>query len=220
MKLNPFKKKTWSETILELENRAVLVADERVSFVLRCRDLALASEAGEAVAVREMKTLTDKDYELSRRQKTIGDALAAARAGLESERVEAERLAEGARRKAITDVEERIYKMLDQTDAAIKTAGESVAALQAEARRLQTALLEKRLEQERKDYQSLLNQTKQLELDNLKERQGQQLRDVSTKGGEERDRYIREHKEAQRILEQLKEQRERDRSLDPPKRIQ
>lgn len=138
MKLNPFKKKTWSETILELENRAVLVADERVSFVLRCRDLALASEAGEAVAVREMKTLTDKDYELSRRQKTIGDALAAARAGLESERVEAERLAEGARRKAITDVEERIYKMLDQTDAAIKTAGESVAALQAEARRLQS----------------------------------------------------------------------------------
>lgn len=96
----------------------------------------------------------------------------------------------------------------------------TLAAELAQARRTQTALLEKRLEQERKDYQSLLNQTKQLELDNLKERQGQQLRDVSTKGEEERDRYIREHKEAQRILEQLKEQRERDRSLDPPKRIQ
>ena len=41
------------------------------------------------------------------------------------------------------------------------------------------------------------------------------LRDVGTKNAEERERYIREHKDAQRILEDLKLQQERQRRDGP-----
>lgn len=100
----------------------------------------------------------------------------------------------------------------------------TLAAEEAKARRDQTAQLERRLEQERKDYIKLLEQTRQQDLDNTKERQAQQLRDVSTKGAEERDRYIREYKDAERLREQLqRDERERDRQRrdgpEPPSRV-
>lgn len=98
----------------------------------------------------------------------------------------------------------------------------TLAAEEAKARRDQSALLERRLEQERKDYLKLLEQTRQQDLDNTKERQAQQLRDTATKSAEDRDRYIREYRDAERIKEALRERqqqeaRERDRGLDPPR---
>lgn len=97
----------------------------------------------------------------------------------------------------------------------------TLAAEEAKQRRDQTAQLEKRLEQERKDYIKLLDQTRQQDFDNTKERQAQQLRDVGTKGAEERDRYIREYKEAERLREQMqREERERRRDgPEPPTRV-
>jgi hypothetical protein len=100
----------------------------------------------------------------------------------------------------------------------------TLAAEQAKQRQQQTALLERRLEQERKDYIKLLEQTRQQDLDNTKERQSQQLRDVGTKGAEERDRYIREYKDGQRLADEVrKQQEERDRQRrdgpEPPTRV-
>jgi hypothetical protein len=100
----------------------------------------------------------------------------------------------------------------------------TVAAEEAKQRRQQTVQLEKRLAQERKDYLKLLEQTRQQDLDNTKERQAQQLRDLATKGAEERDRYLREYKEGKRLAEQVKEQREREERLrrdgpEPPTRV-
>jgi hypothetical protein len=99
----------------------------------------------------------------------------------------------------------------------------TLAAEQARQRRQEALLLEKRLEQERKDYLALLQQTRQLELDNLKERQARQLRDLAAKNAEDRERYVREYRESQRLLEQLKEEqrrleRDRERGIDPPAR--
>lgn len=135
---NPFKKRSWAETVTELENRSVLVTQEKEALAARCRILALPFEAGDSAAVKEMKGLADQQHELSRRLVTINDARDAAGAGLEAEQAEAARLAEVARRAEILALEERIYKMLDQTDAAMKAAGEAVAALQAEAVRMQS----------------------------------------------------------------------------------
>jgi hypothetical protein len=100
----------------------------------------------------------------------------------------------------------------------------TVAAEQAKQRQQQTAQLEKRLEQERRDYIKLLEQTRQQDIDNTKERQGQQLRDVGTKGAEERDRYIREYKDGQHLADEVrKQQEERDRTRrdgpEPPTRV-
>jgi hypothetical protein len=100
----------------------------------------------------------------------------------------------------------------------------TLAAEQAKERQKQTALLERRLEQERKDYIKLLEQTRQQDLDNTKERQSQQLRDVGTKGADERDRYIREYKDGQRLADEVrKQQEERDRQRrdgpEPPTRV-
>lgn len=94
----------------------------------------------------------------------------------------------------------------------------ALAAEETNDRRKESLALEKRLERERTDYLKLLQQTKAQDLDNLKERQAQERRDNTTRNAEERDRYIREHKEAEKIREQLRDQREREKTLDPPTR--
>lgn len=56
-----------------------------------------------------------------------------------------------------------------------------------------------------------MEQSKQLEVENLKERQSLQLRDLATKTEADRERYIREYKDAQRIADDVKlRQDERD----------
>lgn len=96
-----------------------------------------------------------------------------------------------------------------------------LAAEQAKERRRERQQLERRLQKERKDYLALLEQTKQLEIENLKERQARQMRDLATSNGEEKDRYIREHQDAQRILAELQEQQRQEalrRGPEPPTR--
>lgn len=125
---------------------------------------------------------------------------------------------QAGQREALRDrQDEHRTGLLGFLDALKLRLNPTLAAEQAQARRNETALLERRLELERKDYIKLLEQTRQQDLDNTKERQAQQLRDVGTKGAEERDRYLREYREAERIREQVKEARERDRGLDPPR---
>jgi hypothetical protein len=95
------------------------------------------------------------------------------------------------------------------------------AAEQAKERRRERQQLERRLQKERKDYLALLEQTKELEIENLKERQARDMRDLDRRNGEEKDRYVREHEEAKRILAELQEQQRQEalrRNDEPPTR--
>lgn len=99
----------------------------------------------------------------------------------------------------------------------------TLAAEQAAERRKEAQQLARRHAKERADYEKLHEQTKQLEIENLKERQALQLRDLAAKNEADRERYIREHKDAQRIADELKKQQEeRDRQRrdgpEPPGR--
>lgn len=88
----------------------------------------------------------------------------------------------------------------------------TLAAEETAARRKEAHDLVRRQAKERADYVKLLDQEKGLEVGNLKERQALQLRDLSAKNDTDRDRYIQEHKDAQRIALELKrQQEERDR---------
>jgi hypothetical protein len=88
----------------------------------------------------------------------------------------------------------------------------TLAAEETAARRKEANDLVRRQAKERADYVKLLDQEKGLEVGNLKERQALQLRDLSAKNDTDRDRYIQEHKDAQRIALELKrQQEERDR---------
>lgn len=103
-----------------------------------------------------------------------------------------------------------------------------LGAERAAARRQEVAQLMRRQERERKDYEILLEQTRQQEMENLKERQAQQLRDRETKREAEEERRIREHEKAKQILadiraeEKLEQERERQQNLEegpePPQR--
>ncbi len=79
----------------------------------------------------------------------------------------------------------------------------ALGAEKAKERRREIALLKRRQEQERKDYLALLEQNRQLEIENLRERQALKLQDEQRKHVEERERYIREHEDAKRLREQI-----------------
>jgi hypothetical protein len=88
-----------------------------------------------------------------------------------------------------------------------------VGAERAKQRRREIAALMRRQEQERKDYEALLEQTRQLEIENLKERQALQRHDQQQKHIAEKDRYIRDHEEAKRLRERIEaEQQELERN--------
>jgi hypothetical protein len=102
----------------------------------------------------------------------------------------------------------------------------TLGAEKAKERRREIAQLKRRQEQERKDYLALLEQNRQLEIENLRERQALKQQDEQHKHNEERERYIREHEDAKRLREQivadqLQEELERNESLrdgpPPPK---
>lgn len=101
------------------------------------------------------------------------------------------------------------------------------AAEKARERLRETAQLKAKQDRERKDYVSVLEKQRALEIENLKTRQQQRDRDQQLKQTEDRARYIREHEEAKRIRAGIEEQRrlekerERNESLrdgpPPPK---
>lgn len=113
------------------------------------------------------------------------------------------------------DVWERIQRKINPAAAAEK----------ANARRLEAEALQRRLVQERKDYLALQIQSKQMDLDALKERHDQKLRDVTGNFPAERERYLKDQATAQRLLTELQEQRrqEEDRQRrdgpEPPGRV-
>ncbi|MEO8392109.1 MAG: hypothetical protein ABI700_03870, partial [Chloroflexota bacterium] len=87
----------------------------------------------------------------------------------------------------------------------------TLAAEHAAERRKEMQQLTRRHAKERADYVKLLEQSKQLEVENLKERHALQFRDLATKTEADRERYIREYKDAQRIADEVKlRQEERD----------
>jgi len=95
-----------------------------------------------------------------------------------------------------------------------------VAERKAEVQREQQKLAE-RQKQERDAYADTLQQTKELEIENLTERQAQQRRDHVTKGEAELERYLREHETARQIQAEVEERerlREQERTRDGPER--
>ena len=79
-----------------------------------------------------------------------------------------------------------------------------LAAEKTRQRRREVGQLQRRQEIERRDYLALLEQSKQMEIDNLKERQALKRADVEQELEKDEERYIREHKEADRILAEMK----------------
>jgi hypothetical protein len=83
-----------------------------------------------------------------------------------------------------------------------------LGAEKAQERRREIAQLKRRQAKERKDYAVLLEQVKQEEIAVVKERQALQRQDVKHKHDEEKERYLREHQEAKRILADIQAERE------------
>ncbi len=81
--------------------------------------------------------------------------------------------------------------------------------------------MEDRQKKERDEYEEMLKQTRDLDLDNLTERHAQQLRDHAARAEEDLERYIREQETARRLRAEI-EQREREldeeRTRDGPER--
>ena len=94
------------------------------------------------------------------------------------------------RRKGVWGVIDAINARLNPVEAAEKAA----------ARRKEIDQLRRRQEIERRDYIRLLEQSRQMELDALRERQLEQQLSREKQYAEDRERYIRERQEAQRIL--------------------
>ncbi len=78
-----------------------------------------------------------------------------------------------------------------------------LGAQRARQRRNEIAALKRQQEQERKDLETRLEQTRQLETENLKARQALQLQDAARKHFEETERHIRDHEEAKRLRERI-----------------
>jgi len=83
----------------------------------------------------------------------------------------------------------------------------TLGAEKAKERRREIAQLKRRQDKERKDYLALLEQSRQLEIENLKERQALRNHDEELKRAKEQERYIREHHEAKRLREDIEAQR-------------
>jgi hypothetical protein len=85
----------------------------------------------------------------------------------------------------------------------------TLGAERAKQRRNEIMQLKRRHAKELKDYEALLLQNKQLELEALHEQQRRQREQMQEQLGQERERYIREHEDAKRILADMEEERRR-----------
>jgi hypothetical protein len=118
-------------------------------------------------------------------------------------------------KKQEADIWERLQRKVNPAGAAEK----------AKARQLEVEALQRRLTQERKDYLALQIQSKELDLDALRERHEQKLRDVTGSFAEEKDRYLQDQERAQRLLAELQEQRRQEEERlkrdgpEPPRRV-
>lgn len=90
----------------------------------------------------------------------------------------------------------------------------TLAADKAKQRRREIAQLKRRQDKERQDYIALQEQSRQLEIENLKERHGLREHDEAIKRQAEEERYIREHHEAKRLRAELEAERQREEELE------
>ncbi len=81
-----------------------------------------------------------------------------------------------------------------------------IAAQEAEAQRTERQELDQRQRQERAQYVATLEQSKKLELENLRERHALQRSDRDRRNEEEQERYISEQLEAKRIAKEIEEE--------------
>ena len=101
------------------------------------------------------------------------------------------------RRRGINAVLDGIQSKLNPT----------LAAEEAKKRSREIAQLHARQERERKDYLALIEQTKSLEIENLKNRHALQHSERENKHEEEKERHIREHHENKRRLAEIEAKR-------------
>jgi hypothetical protein len=90
----------------------------------------------------------------------------------------------------------------------------TLAAEKAQARELERKNFYRRLARERADYEMLIQQNKQLEIENLIEYQRLQRDALEARAGEERERYIREYHEAKRVAAETGAQRREEEELE------
>ncbi len=90
----------------------------------------------------------------------------------------------------------------------------TLAAENAKAREQERQNFYRRLAKERADYEVLLQQTKQLEIENLIERQRLRVTDFETKAAEDKERYIQEHHEAKRLRAEMEQERLKEEELE------
>ena len=113
--------------------------------------------------------------------------------------------------KALNDLKESIRERttgIKGVIAAIENRwNPGLGAERAKQRRNEIAQLKRRQEKERKDYIALIEQTKQLEIENLKERQALQRRDQQQKHIEEEGRYARDREQALRLRAEVEADR-------------
>ena len=114
-----------------------------------------------------------------------------------------------------SDVWERIQRKVNPAGAAQK----------AQARRVEAEALQRRMTQERKDYLALQIQSKELDLNALRERHDQKIRDVTGGFGAEKERYLKDQERAQRLLAEVQDQRRQEEERlkrdgpEPPRRV-
>lgn len=115
--------------------------------------------------------------------------------------------------KALNDLKEKIRERATGLKGVIEAIenrwNPGLGAKRAKERRDEITLLMRRQEKERKDYETLIQQSKQLEIDNLKERQALQRRDQQQKHIEEGERYTRDRAAAVRLRDQVESERQK-----------
>jgi hypothetical protein len=99
-------------------------------------------------------------------------------------------------------------------DAAENRWNPTLGAEKAKAREQERQNFYRRLAKERAGYEVLLQQSKQLEIENLIERQGFQRDTLKTKTAEDRELHIREYHDANRIKSEIEAQRREEEQLE------
>lgn len=185
--------------------------------------LDMAQEAiAEAQRMREKSDLEALQQALAKRQEEEAAALQARHeAELRAKEVELDR-------KIALDLKNYTHIQDEQTEAflqarkqertgikAITKAIENrwnptLAADRAKQRDRELRNFYRRLAKERADYEALILQSKQMEIENIKERQALQRSDTERRWQEERERYIREYHAARRIREEVEAERRKE----------
>jgi hypothetical protein len=146
---------------------------------------------------------------------------------LDREKADSLRLRQAEDLRALNDLKEAIRAENSGVKGLVRAIenrwSPGLGAERAKERRRRIAQLKRRQERERKDWEVLQEQTRQQEIDNLKERQAKQFRDRARVLEEEHERRVREHEKAKRLLAEMQAEEkklEKDRDLregpEPP----